>query len=1631
MKPSMRWIGGVILGWAVLPALLGDAQAEPLALAGPKPSASAPLKSDPASCKLPPELLSRLAELRGSLPRDGLVGARVAALPPERTGPTVLPRPALPPTTPRKAPSRVTALGGFPLAFIENRGQVDPQVKFYVRQGGHTLWLTPSGLVFDLVKAKPAAGQTKSDPSLLPRAKSGPYQPSNTERERLVFAQDFLGARKIQTIEARKPQPGTYNYFLSNDPAKWRTRVRAYAEIVYREVWEGVDLKLYGNGRALEQEFIVKPRGDPSRIRVAYRGIEGLWVAQDGSLVIKTAFGELKESKPRVYQEIKGKRVEVTGSFKLLSETAYSFEVGPYQQQYALVIDPTLVYSTYLGGGAAVPLGRAEDEGFGIAVDSRGQAYVTGVTGSADFPTMVPFQGTPFPSSFDTAFITKLNATGSGLIYSTFFGKATVGRAIAVDSAGAAYVAGDVDRFGEGFVPLSANAAETTLGFFSSAFVAKFLPDGSNFEYSTYSTVFSRNRVTGIAVDPQGNAYIAGDGGCFSPAFVRKLNPTGTSFLYTTLIGTGHFTTGCAEQANGIALDAEGNAYVAGSTGSPDFPTTPGAFQRTFGFNAVAAFVTKLSASGSVVYSTLLTGGLDGRADEATAIAVDLSGHAFVTGTTASSTFPTTPGALDTAFAGSGAFVTKLSADGSALVYSTYLGDGSFFAGTSVAYGIAVDAADNASVVGVTTLSAFPTTSDAFQRVFAGGDTRQDAFLSTLNRDGSNLIYSTYLGGAGDDQALAIALDAIGDAYLTGFTTSAFDFPKAPGFTPFQQLNAGGRDAFVAKFSTGAPSILSISIILPNAGGDTGSVSAIIHGTGLADGATVKLMRSGQPDIVGDPVAVAADGRTVSTTFDLVGKARGAWDVVVTNPDAGSTTLPGGFTIEEGRAPQVWVDIVSRDTILVRRPQTFYVLVGNRGNVNAIGVPLYVTGIPKDATWTLATELAAPPLGAQGLINIDFATIPKHVETENEIAVPLFIPVIPPGFTTVLPLKLSIPSLRDLEIRAFTLRPFFGSPFSDAWTQCILSVGNNFIGRFIPVFDCASAIGSWQSADLYIRNSQFSPGGSNFWAATDLFVAMLNTGIQCGGDVASIGPQFIQVQLIELGADVVTLPLGAFQTFRECAGGFAVASQKEALLRGVNASDPNEKAGSQGAGQAQFISGEEPLRYAIFFENEATATAPAQEVVITDQLDGKKLDLTTFSLGPISFGDEQITPPPGLKQFSTDVDLRPDKNLIVRIAAGLNATGVVTWRFASIDPATGELTEDPLGGFLPPNTEPPKGEGNVVFTVMPKKGLTTGTEIRNKARIVFDLNDPVDTPEWFNTLDNTKPTSQVLPLAATQASTDFPVEWSGTDAHSGILDYTIFVSEDGGSFTPFISNTPDTSATFAGQSGKRYAFFSVARDGAGNTEDAPAEPDATTVVVAADTTPPAIIITTPADGAAFTLNAAVAANYSCSDDRSGVAACLGPVPSGTSIDTATVGQKSFTVNATDVTGNSAFLTHQYSVHYNFAGFFAPIDPLPTLNVARPGRTVPIKWQLTDANGNFVSDLASFASLFSTPIACDAAPSAIVEEEVSATGGTVLRYDSTTNQFVYNWQTSSAWTGCRLLQLTLKDGTQHFAKFSFK
>src|SRR5438445_2251552 len=388
----------------------------------------------------------------------------VHADPPLATTLANVPERATPPLLSRQPLTTRTALTGF----VRNEGQVDERVSFYLRSGRQTLWLTKDGVVFDLLRGA-------SSPA--PR---GPRD-ARHERdvsERLVFAQDFEGANPQMIIEPGAPLPGRHHYFIGNDPSKWRTGVRAHAGAVYRDVWQGVDVRVYANGRHLEQEFVVRPGGDLTRIRVTYRGIDGLDVADDVSLLIRTAFGELRESPPTVYQEVDGQRGAINSRFKLLGRTTYTVEVADYEPRYALVIDPTLVYSTYLGGSG--------DDGLfndSVAVDASGAVYVAGSTLSTDFPPATGLQ--PAAGGLRDTFVAKLDPAGTTLAFATYLGGSGQDdphAGVALDAAGNIYVAGTTTS--SNFPTQS--ALQPAIHGVRDAYVTKLNPAGSALVYSTY-----------------------------------------------------------------------------------------------------------------------------------------------------------------------------------------------------------------------------------------------------------------------------------------------------------------------------------------------------------------------------------------------------------------------------------------------------------------------------------------------------------------------------------------------------------------------------------------------------------------------------------------------------------------------------------------------------------------------------------------------------------------------------------------------------------------------------------------------------------------------------------------------------------------------------------------------------------------------------------------------------------------------------------------------------------------------------------------------------------------------------------------------------------------------------------------
>ena len=670
-----------------------------------------------------------------------------------------------------------SAYGQLPLAFVRNAGQVDQRVRYAGQAGGASFFFTQSGAIVALARG------------------------THGVAVRLAF----LGANRAPTITGAHRTTGVVNYLIGSDPARWHKNLPSYTEVVYRGLWPGVALRVRGRSGVLEYEFHVAPGADVSPIRLGYRGQQRLSLEGGGALRIQTALGVLRDTRPVSYQQIGGKRVAVESRFALGPGDAYGFEVGAYDHRYPLVIDPGLVYSTYLGGN-----GGYGDSGSAIAVDSVGNAYVTGSVGTTNFPTTAGAFDTSFNGFKYDAFVTKLNPSGSALVYSTLVGGGAIDRGwgIAVDGTGSAYVAGTT---GSQNFPTTADAFDTTfdggpLGSPFDAFVLKLNASGSGLVYSTFLGGSGYDRGGAIAVDGAGDSYVTGltrstgfptTVGAFDPslggtedAFVTQLNASGSALTYSTFLGGN-----ASDQGHGIALDGAGNAYVTGSTSSPDLPTTAGAFDTIYAPER-DAFVTKLNPSGSTLaYSTYLGGSINYGIEDGNAIAVDGAGTAYVTGSTSSPDLPTTAGAFDTSFNGGGdAFVTRLNAVGSALTYSTFLGKGANESGAA----IAVDRTGSAHLTGFTTSSGFPTTAGAFDTSYNGQV--GDAFVTKLNASGSALAYSTFLGGSSYDWGYGIAADTAGNAYVTGYTESA-NLPTTPH--ALDRIYNGHRasgDAFVTKF---------------------------------------------------------------------------------------------------------------------------------------------------------------------------------------------------------------------------------------------------------------------------------------------------------------------------------------------------------------------------------------------------------------------------------------------------------------------------------------------------------------------------------------------------------------------------------------------------------------------------------------------------------------------------------------------------------------------------------------------------------------------------------------------------------------------------------------------------------------
>ncbi len=618
-----------------------------------------------------------------------------------------------------------------------------------------------------------------------------------------------------------------------------------------------------------------------------------------------------------------------------------------------------------------------------------------------------------------------------------------------------------------------------------------------------------------------------------------------------------------------------------------------------------------------------------------------------------------------------------------------------------------------------------------------------------------------------------------------------------------------------------APTITSFT---PAKGGTAGPVTIQIQGQCFDPQPEVCLTRTGESNVCAPTVIVESDGRSLAATFDLSASVAGEWFIKITNPNSQAVTATLPFTVENGGESKPWVEIVGRQTIRAGRQQTFYVRYGNTGSVDAQGIPLWIDGIPADATWELGIEITSPqqPVGKNP---IDWDQIPKHVESGNQVMIPLLIPTIPPGYTGEIPVTITVPSNRQLQLRA-RINPMgmLCSPGTPE-EKCISGLIKKAADA-LPGASCILDAGCW------VYNYAFSgspPGG--IFSMIDNMVGVLVT---CAGDlypftfVANLVMDVLST--IETTSDCIDAMIGAVLDV------MAVTSISPEDKFGPAGWDPPDTPTSE---LRRWITSNRQLAYRIDFWNKEDAAAATVDVIITDTLDAD-LDWSTFSFTEIGFLDwkEQLEP---TQYFNLDVenvriDLSPYYpnapvvTMTVNVEGNFNpTTGEIHWEFHALEPGTFDPPDEPLAGFLPPITDSGWEIGWVGFSVSPKPGLASGTVISNQSFVKFDLNPYNPAPPsgpFVNTLDAAPPVSAVQSPTGTQMCNSFWVSWTGQDdsGGSGIDDFDVYVDdlEDAAPAYLWQSGTTNASALFTGLPGHRYGFYTQAHDHAGNIESPPA-----------------------------------------------------------------------------------------------------------------------------------------------------------------------------------------------------------------
>ncbi len=819
------------------------------------------------------------------------------------------------------------SLGRSPLVFVENLGQWESPARFAGRRpDGATLYLGPDSLWLQLSRRAVEALREGS-----PRG--GARLDGPERRVGVNLRLQFEGSRTGVRVAGREPMPTLFHYFVGNDPRRWRSGVRGFGKVAYEGLYEGVDLLVREEGTVLEYDLVLAPGADLSSVVVRVEGADApLRLDAEGSLLIDTALGEVRQPRPRAWEEARGgERHALECSYRLLGKDRFGLEAPGWRRGFALVVDPQLLYSTYLAGAA-------NDTAYALALDASGAAVVAGWTFSLDFPTT--------PGAFDTvndwdAFVTRLPLSGGPPLYSTFLGGGDydAALALALDPTGAAVVAGFTDSPD---FPTTPGAFDTTLVYYD--------------------------------------------------AFVARLPLSGGPPTYATFLGGIAF-----DAAYSVLLDAAGSAVVAGATHSAPFPLTPGAFDTTFNGGPYIpgsgeGFVTRVPFSGGPLdYSTYLGGSGD---DAVFDLALDPTGAVVVAGKSSGPGLPVTPGAFDTSWDGSAdGIVARLPLSGGPAPYVTYLGG----ADAEYAYSVALDASGEAVVTGYTTSPGFPATPGAFDLTWNGG---ADAFLARLPLSAGPLSYSTFLGGAENDLGVDLALDATGAAVLAGYTDSS-GLPVTPG--AFDTGWNGDYDSFLMRLPlSGAPPSYSTFF--------GGSEDEYEYGKVLAlDGMDVAVV-IGVTESVDLPITAGAAGATPGGSYDAF---VAQMDLLPAGATAYGTSTPGcagllpigvtsipqvgnpAFSVTCGRAPANGIGALGFSGAPLATPVT---IQGSQGWIDSGAAMFFALQVFSDAFGVAEVPVPIPPVpsvaGAQ--VYLQFAWMgpgapapcpPTGISASNALAV--------------------------------------------------------------------------------------------------------------------------------------------------------------------------------------------------------------------------------------------------------------------------------------------------------------------------------------------------------------------------------------------------------------------------------------------------------------------------------------------------------------------------------------------------------------------------------------------------------------------------------------------------------------------